>query len=41
MNKILVEKPDGKWPFGRFTHTCTCENTMKMILMETDYQRVE
>jgi hypothetical protein len=39
MNKILVEKPYGKWPFGRSTHTH--ENTTKTILMETGYQRVE
>lgn len=39
MNKILVEKPDGKWPFGRSTHKC--KNTTKMIVMETGYQRVE
>jgi len=39
MNKILVEKPDGKWQFGRSTHTR--KNTTNMILMETCYQKVE
>ena len=35
MNTIFVEKPDGKWPFGKSTHTH--EYTTKMILMETGY----
>jgi hypothetical protein len=39
VNKILVEKPYGKWRFGRSTPTR--ENTTKTILSETGYQRVE
>jgi hypothetical protein len=38
MNKVLAEERDGKRPLGRSKHTC--EDIMKIILMETHYQRV-